>query len=375
MADMLMKEALQRYLERVSVLKKGLKQEKYRIEQIKRSFLGDLNVADVTSVHISSYRDWRLNEVKAKSGKAISPASVRLEMSLLSHFFVISLNEWGLCKDNPVIRVRKPKPPPGRDRRLTPRESRQILRYAHEFSNADLYSIIVIALESAMRQGEILSLRWENINLRSRVARLDETKNGSKRDVPLSMKAIQALTHVGVKSHGPVFKYTSHGIRSTWRYMVQKLNIEDLNFHDLRHEATSRLFELGTLDMMEVAAITGHKSLSMLKRYTHLRASRLAKKLEVGHSRSRRAILQWFVPYPMHVRQIRGMFVGRLLDFNITIIRPSLEKLLEAAPKELSFSILSYMKDPSKDVPLPDQYLDPVDESEIFMLEPLPIAA
>lgn len=370
-----MKDALQKYMETVSVLKKGFPQEKYRVEQIKRSFLGVLKVCDVTSVHISTYRDWRLNEINPKSGKAVSAASVRLEMSLLSHYFVICLNEWGLCSENPVTKVRKPKPPPGRDRRLSPRESRQILRYAHEFSNPELYSIIVVALESAMRQGEILSLRWENINLRSRVARLDETKNGTKRDVPLSMKAIQALTRMGVKSHGAVFKYTSDGIRSTWRYMVKKLGIDDLHFHDLRHEATSRLFELGTLDMMEVSAITGHKSLSMLKRYTHLRASRLAKKLEVGQNRSRRAILQWFVPYPMHVRRTRGQFVGRLLDFNITIIRSSLEKLLEAAPKELSFNILRYMNDPSKDVPLPDQYLEPVNENEIFMLEPLPMAA
>lgn len=101
-----------------------------------------------------------------------------------------------------------------------------------------------------MRQGEILALRWENINLKSRVAHLPMTKNGTKRDVPLSLKARDALIRMGVKSTGRVFGYTNEGLKSTWRFMVIKLGIADLHFHDLRHEAASRLFELGTLDVL-----------------------------------------------------------------------------------------------------------------------------
>ena len=128
----------------------------------------------------------------------------------------------------------------------------------------------MLALETAMRQGELLKLEWEHINLRIGIAHLPETKNGSKRDVPLSIKARAALLRMGVKQRGRVFSYTSNGLKSAWRIMMQRLGIEDLHFHDTRHEAASRLSELGRLDIMEIAAITGHKSLAMLKRYTHL---------------------------------------------------------------------------------------------------------
>lgn len=275
MANMTVRQALEQYRERVSILKKGYEQEKYRVQQIARSFLGRKTVRKVTSVDIATYRDQRLQTINPRTQKPISTSTVRLELSLLSNFFDISRIEWGLCDDNPVKNVRKPKPPPGRDRRLTPREDRQILRYCFSHSNLEFYSIVVLALETAARQGEIIGLRWEHINLKTRIAHLPETKNGTKRDVPLSIKARDMLIRLGVKSNGPVFRYTSNGIKSTRRFMIKKLGIENLHFHDLRHEAVSRLFELGTFDMMEVAAISGHKSLSMLKRYTHLFCHRL----------------------------------------------------------------------------------------------------
>lgn len=267
---MTLAEALKQYQSRVSILKKGYKQECYRIEQLSNTSLGQKQIRDITSVDIASYRDERLTNYNAKTKKLLSPSTVRLELSLLSNLFEIGKIEWGICDDNPVQKIRKPKMPPGRERRVTAREERLILRYCHNYSNNELYSIVVLALETAMRQGEILGLHWEHLNLKTRVAHLPETKNGSKRDVPLSIKARDALVRLGVKPAGRVFGYQSEGIKSTWRYMCQKLEIENLHFHDLRHEAISRLFELGTLDLMEIAAISGHKSLSMLKRYTHL---------------------------------------------------------------------------------------------------------
>lgn len=249
--NMLLREALgHRYCTQVSILKKGYAQEKYRIDQICRSFLGDKIAREVTSVDIATYRDGRLSEENPRTKKPLATSTVRLEMSLLSNFFDIGRIEWGICDANPVANVRKPKPPPGRDRRLTPREERLIFRYAHQHVNKDLYSIVVLALETAMRQGEILKLQWEHINLKNRVAHLPETKNGTKRDVPLSIAARDALVRMGVQSKGRVFSYTSEGLKSTWRFMLLKLGIENLHFHDLRHEATSRLFELGTLDIL-----------------------------------------------------------------------------------------------------------------------------
>lgn len=370
-----LKVALHSYLNRVSILKKGYAQERYRIEQICRSFLGAMVVHEITSVHISTYRDTRLQSQNPRTGRLLATSTVRLELSLLSNFFEIAKIEWGICDDNPVTKVRKPKPPPGRDRRLSPREDRLILRYAHNHANIDFYSIIVVALESAMRQGEILNLRWEHLNLKTRIAHLPETKNGSKRDVPLSIKARDALIRLGVKARGPVFQYTASGIKSTWRFMRIKLGIEDLHFHDLRHEAVSRLFELGTMDMMEIAAISGHKSLSMLKRYTHLKAQRLVRKLEGSKNKGKQVILDHLVPYPATVTEIQSNYRVKLLDFEDLVANGSTRSsAIQTAQDLLLRTILHAMRE-SRPVPPPDQYLDEVHEASVIMIDPMLIAA
>lgn len=367
-----MREALVTYRTKVSLLKKGYLQERYRTEQLSRSFLGDLVVREVTSVDIAAYRDQRLAEINPRTKHLLSPSSVRLEMSLLSNFFDICRIEWGFCDDNPVTRVRKPKAPPGRDRRLTAREDRLILRYCHQHTNTTLYSIVVLALETAMRQGEILKLEWEHINLKSGIAHLPNTKNGSKRDVPLSNKAREALMRLGVKPIGRVFGYTSEGVKSTWRFMMLKLGIEDLHFHDLRHEAVTRLFELGTLDVMEIAAISGHKSLSMLKRYTHLRAGKLVRKLEGNRNRGKQAVLNNLVPYPAVVDEDGSGFKVRFLDFeDIAEYGATRDSAIRVAQDALLRKIVTSMKGGGA-IPAPDQYLEMIDQHQVVMIDPLP---
>lgn len=366
-----LREVLAHYCSTVSILKKGFAQEKYRIEQISRSSLGQIIVSEVTSVDIATYRDTRLAQTNRITGKPISAATARLEMSLLSNMFDVGKIEWGVCQTNPVCNVRKPKSPPGRERRLTPREERLILRYANAHENPHLLPIIVLALETAMRQGEILNLRWEHINLKSRIAHLPETKNGSSRSIPLSIKARDTLIRLGVKSHGAAFSYTSNGLKSTWRLMLIRLGIEDLHFHDLRHEAISRLFELGTLDMMEISAISGHKSLSMLKRYTHLKAQRLVKKLEGNKHKGRQMILDALLPYPaLFDSSAHGISV-KLLDFNDLIAHGDNQSSAVAnAQDALLRRILQSIRDGVR-IPPPDQYLDSVEECKIVMIDPL----
>ncbi|MCE8013924.1 site-specific integrase [Billgrantia desiderata] len=291
-------KVLDRYKNAVSILKRGFEQESYRIRKLQQSFLAEQPISTLTSVDIATYRDQRLSEVNPKTGKPLSPSTVRLEMSLLSSVFDVARIEWGLVDENPVTRVRKPKPAPPRTRRLMPREDRIIRKYCEAYSNPELLSIYILALTTAMRQAELLGLRWERIDLKASVAHLPETKNGSSRDVPLSLEAREALMRLGPQPQGRVFTYRAAGLKSVWRAMMRELAIEDLHFHDLRHEAISRLFELGTLDVMEIATISGHKSLAMLKRYTHLRARRLVKKLDAGRKRARQQILTHFIPYP-----------------------------------------------------------------------------
>ncbi|MDR2837558.1 MAG: site-specific integrase [Azonexus sp.] len=371
MSDMAVKDALEKYRARISVLKKGYDQEKYRIEQICRSPLGALAVREVTSVDIASYRDQRLTTVNPRTKRLLATATVRLELSLLSNFFDVARIEWGLCDGNPVTNVRKPKGQPGRDRRLTPREERLILRYCYGHTNPDLYSIVVVALETAMRQGEILSLRWEHLNLKTRIAHLPETKNGTMRDVPLSATARDALVRLGVKTRGRIFGYTNEGFKSTWRFMMGKLGIENLHFHDLRHEAISRLFELGSLDMMEVAAISGHKSLSMLKRYTHLKAQHLVKKLEGHRSKGMQAVIDNLVPYPATVEDEAEAIRVRLLDFDGLVgVGACRASAISAAQNVLLRRILNLMRS-SQPIPAPDQYLEMVDEERVVMVDPL----
>ncbi|WAT32169.1 site-specific integrase [Pseudomonas sp. GXZC] len=374
MTEMTMAQALDHYKTRVSILKKGYAQECYRVEQLSRSFLGPMNARAVTSVDIATYRDERLLQKNQKTGKLLSPATVRLEMSLLSNLFELGRIEWGICDDNPVLKVRKPKSPPGRERRLTAREERLILRYAHNHGNDSLYSIIVVALETAMRQGEILGLRWENINLKARVAHLPDTKNGTRRDVPLSLKARDAIIRMGVENTGQVFKYGSQGLKSTWRVMLQRLAIVDLHFHDLRHEAISRLFELGTLDMMEVAAISGHKSLSMLKRYTHLKAQRLVKKLEGGKSKGRQVVINHLIPYPAILLQSEDHVTVRFLDFEEPVITGACKNTtLAAAQDRLLRRLMTALRDATP-IPAPDQYLELIEEASVVMIDPLAAA-
>lgn len=371
MQQIQIKEALNRYQLAVSSNKKGYEQERFRIAVISRSPLGQVYVNDASSVDIASFRDFRLSQTNQKTNKPIATSTVRLELSLLSNFFDICRIEWGLCESNPVEKVRKPKPPPGRDRRLTSREDRQILRYAFNHTNQELYSIVVIALESAMRQGEILNLHWEHIDLQKRIAHLYDTKNGEMRDVPLSHRAIHALTRLGARTAGKVFSYTSSGIKSTWRFMLIQLKIKDLRFHDMRHEAISRLFELGTLEMMEIATISGHKSLSMLKRYTHLKAHKLVRKLDGNKHKGKQVVIDYLIPYPAQVLHKNGQIRIKILDFEgLEVSGINQENSIKTAQSALLLHIMHLIKE-SKRIPPPDQYLDSVDETELVMIDPM----
>ncbi|CFY80831.1 shufflon-specific DNA recombinase [Salmonella enterica subsp. enterica serovar Typhi] len=289
---MSLSKALDKYYATVSVHKRGHQQEFYRVRVIQRHPLAEKMMDEITTVDIASYRDDRLSQVNTRTGRCISGNTVRLELALLSSLYNLASVEWGTCRTNPVEMVRKPKISGGRDRRLTSQEERRLSRYFQE-QNPALHAIFHLAIETAMRQGEILSLRWEHIDLQHGVAHLPMTKNGSSRDVPLSRKARHLLQGMTVALSGNVFHYSSSGFKSAWRVALQRLNIVDLHFHDLRHEAISRLFELGTLNVMEVAAISGHRSLNMLKRYTHLRAYQLVSKLD---ARRRQTLLSLILP-------------------------------------------------------------------------------
>lgn len=186
--------------------------------------------------------------------------------------------QWIHLPENPCKLVRRPSPPRGRSRRLQGDEEQRLLRAADSGRSHYLAPLLVLALETGMRRGELLSLRWADVDLSRRVAHLKLTKNGDSRDVPLSTRAVGALQELRRDGTERVLNASPNAVRLAWEHLVARAGIEDLRFHDLRHEAVSRLFEKG-LNVIEVSTISGHKELRMLQRYTHLRAEDLVSRL------------------------------------------------------------------------------------------------
>lgn len=267
-------ELVTRYINQVSPRKKGFKQEAYTLNKIKREF-SNFRVHQIKSMHIAAYRDKLLN-------KGYAAATVLKEISLISQVFELAIKEWGIpLPNNPCRNIKKPKVNNQRSRRLTKDEESLLLHYAAESKAILLPHLITLALETGMRLGELLSLTWNHVYLDRRFVYLPDTKNGTSRSVPLSTKAIQELEKI--KKHpdnNRVFWTWSHNkcIENVWKRICRKAGIENLHFHDIRHEATTRLSEKLS-NILELSAVTGHKDLRMLKRYYHPKAEEIALKL------------------------------------------------------------------------------------------------
>lgn len=260
-------EVLDRYRAEVTPHKKGADREHYRLDVIKRHPLSKRFLATIQARDIAQYRDDRL--------KAVSALTVNKELNTISHVFATCTREWSIGGiSNPVKSVRRPKQPKGRERRLEGDEETRLLAELEKLPY--IYTAVVLALESGMRRGEIVKLR--RIDISGAVATLHDTKNGETRRVPLSMRAVKALDNLPSRLDGRVFGFGERWFSLAFQEACQRASIEGLRLHDLRHEATSRFFERG-LNIMEIAAITGHKTLNVLQRYTHLRPEDLAKKL------------------------------------------------------------------------------------------------
>lgn len=265
-------DALERYLREVSVHKKGrgysINQSQAR--QICMHPISLLPLARIRPADIARYRDTRLKSVGANT--------VRLELALISHLYTVAIEAWDMeYLQNPVRRSSRPSVTgTARDRRLVDDEEVRLLDAAMAY-NQRAHALIVVAIETAMRRGELAGLTWKDID--RNIARLTDTKNGESREVPLSSRALAAIQSLPRQLHDDrIFGLTDDAISTMMTRVCRRAGIEGLRFHDLRHEATSRFFEKG-LNPMQVAAITGHKTLQMLKRYTHLRAEDLAKML------------------------------------------------------------------------------------------------
>ncbi len=323
-------EAAERYRTDVLPSKRGKQQDGYVLKRVTEEF-GSYSLAAITPAKLSAYRDERL--------KAVSPQTVLHELGMVSRIFKAAKLDWNIAlpKGNPVEDVRKPSPNNDRTRRLESLEEDLLLNALKECASVWPHAAAVLAMETGARQGELLSLKWEEIDLEKRVARIrgrdgGKTKNGDEyRDAPLSRRAVALFNSLPKATRGKVLPLSQNALQLSWeravtrarrthvfgllRALLEKDGVDekdrereitalkfkkrapsevtinhladidehdkvmvDLHFHDLRHEATTRLAE--KLEMHELMKVTGHKTTRMLARYYHPRAADLAKKLD-----------------------------------------------------------------------------------------------
>ena len=272
-----LRSMLERYAAEVTPTKKGESQERYRAAQLMKTKLADLFMDKITGEVVAKYRDQRLTQV--------SNNTVRLELAFLSVVFEQSRKEWGLAVSNPVRQIRMPKPGKPRTRRLEAGEEEALLAACAASGAHYLHSFVVLAVETGMRFGELVGVLCKHVDFHKRTIYLPDTKNGQARTVPLSTRALAAIQILPRSITGRLFTVKLGSIRSAFLIAVQKAKVfspegmlQNLRFHDLRHEAVTRLFEKG-LNPIEVGMVSGHKTLSMLQRYTHLRSKELVHKL------------------------------------------------------------------------------------------------
>ena len=254
----------------VTPSKRGASEETYRVNAMLRDRIAEIPLSRLRSQAIADYRDRRLANVSAPS--------VRRELVILRHVFKVSRCEWNCGpRYNPVAEIRMPSHAKSREMRLLEAEYTDLLKGAGEVKAWWLKPIIQIAVETAMRRGEILNARWIDLNLNHRTLRIPVTKNGEAREIPLSVVALNILKTIPQDGEF-IFPVSANALQLSWQRLKKRQGLPNLRFHDLRHEAISRLFERG-LSLPEVALISGHKDPRVLMRYTHLKAEDVALKL------------------------------------------------------------------------------------------------
>ena len=251
---------------------------RFQCERLDEWF-GEYALAAIDQNLVARFRDERL--AGSADRQAVSESTARKELYMLSKLFGFAERECGITlpRGNPVERIRKPSEGAGRDRRLSDAEFAAVLVECGKSRNRHLLPAVRLAVATAMRQGELLGLRWKNVDLKNRVALLEMTKNGDSRAVPLSSEAVAVLTALPRDLRGRVLPVERLTLTRALQRACTRAGVADYRWHDLRHEALSRLAERGDFSVLELAAVSGHKTLQMLKRYTHLQAEKLAQKL------------------------------------------------------------------------------------------------
>jgi integrase len=266
-------DAFERYAEEVSPNKKGARWEIIRLNALQKYPLASVLLSDLTAIDLASWRDQRLREVSA--------ASVNRELNIISSVFTVARTEWRWITNNPVSDIRRPPNPKSRDRRISDEEIQRVLD-ALGYSEGDAIEqkkqlvalYFLIAIETAMRLGELCMLTGKDIHLTERYVTLRDTKNNDSRQVPLSKRAVELFQFATETNLQVVSSVAS----SLFLKACRQTQIENLHFHDTRHEALTRLAR--KLEMLDLARMVGHRDPRSLMIYYNPTATEIASRLD-----------------------------------------------------------------------------------------------
>lgn len=239
-----------------------------------RTLIGDFNLAQITPAKIVGTLN-KIENTQTPTGKTRSAGTLNRYLSVLSSALTFAKKELGWIQNNPAFNVSKMPEPQGRVRFLSDDERERLLGTAKQASNPFLYPAVILAISTGARRGEILSLRWEDVDLDKGWARIQKTKNGERRGIPIKSDALIAMRDLYNNRPSDIFVFPNESnsgpfdIRRSWEKAIKQAHIEDFRFHDLRHTCASYLRMDGASDG-EIADVLGHKTLQMVKRYAHV---------------------------------------------------------------------------------------------------------
>ena len=265
--NVLVADLVKRYRDEVVPRKRSAACERYLINAFLRHPIARLAVGQLTTESVSGYCAERL--------RAVKPTSIKRELDILRHAFEVARYEWDIpLNRNPFALVKRPKGGEPRSRRLQHGELERLQAALAQCRNRFMSPLVRLALATGMRRGEVLNARWCDVAVDGRTLHIPHAKNGHARTIPLSGVAISILRELDgsrPRADHRVVAISEDSAKMAWRRIVKRARLVDLRFHDLRHEAISRFFELG-LNVPEVALISGHRDPRMLFRYTHPKA-------------------------------------------------------------------------------------------------------
>lgn len=267
-------EILSRYAEEITPAKRSAKNEMIVIKALQRESWTKVDLSHLRTEDLIKFRDKRLKDVK--------PATLKRQLNIIKHACIVAERDWDWSSPLTIFKkLTLPKSPVHIVRRITPKQQAAIVNAAKGCRSPYMAPLVLFALETAMRRGELLNLTWEDIELSNSELLIRQTKNGHQRLLPLSPKAVRILENLPRHNSGRVFPLSAGAVRQSFTRLRLRAELPNIRFHDLRHEAISRLFDDG-LTVIEIAQLSGHRFIPQSLKYGHASEALIREKLYRG---------------------------------------------------------------------------------------------